>query len=434
MKQPEMSAAAAREEQLQSIGREGKYLVSLLRASLRGEPPMPVPNGLDWERLYRLSRRQLVAAAVWRALKKEEQCPPEAAARFRAAADGALRKELLFDGARAEIFEAFEARHIDYMPLKGVIIKDFYPAKGMREFADNDILYREKDRKAVDEVMRALGYKSEGLESVHDVYMKPPVYNFEMHRALFEGDVAFAGWFEQVWDRAILQEDGGHAWRMSDEDFYAYVIAHFAKHHENGGASLRSLADVYLMRQALSLDETKLQDIFRAIGLETFEHEVSGIAESLFGEEPRPVGEETMLYILSGGAYGTAETAFRNAVRKEGKLRVALRLAFPSFARMKTSYPVLKKLPVLLPVMWVVRLFTVLFGKKRKKATVAFKNFLKKDPTDGAGRTLAAPSPRDAADGAGENGREETEKNNRKEQDENQPENQPENQTQKGGE
>ena len=45
---------------------------------------------------------------------------------FSASADRALRKELLFDAARGEIFAAFDENSIDHMPLKGVLIKDLY--------------------------------------------------------------------------------------------------------------------------------------------------------------------------------------------------------------------------------------------------------------------------------------------------------------------
>lgn len=373
------NAAEEREQQSFTGEREGEYLVSLLRSSLRGEPPMPAPNGLNWELLYALAERQLIAAAVWRALKRADGCPAEIAARFRVAADGALRKELLFDGARAEIFAAFDEQKIDYMPLKGVFIKELYPAKGMRQFADNDILYRESDRAAVDKIMRSLGYESEGLESVHDVYMKPPVYNFEMHRALFEERFAFSGWFEQVWDRAVKDEGDNCAWHMTDEDFYVYVTAHFAKHYEEGGAGLRSFADMYLMRRKLSLNGDKVRDVLRSVGLEEFERGAAEIADSLFGEETRFVDRRTMRYIFSSGAYGTTDHAVRNVFEREGKLRGALHLAFPPLIRMKTLYPVLKKAPVLLPVMWVVRLVTILCGKKRKKAAIALENFLQKD-------------------------------------------------------
>ncbi len=356
--------------------KEGEYLVSLLRAALRNEPPMPAPDGINWQGLYALAERQLVAAAAWRAVKDLPGCPSDVRVLFSASADRALRKELLFDAARGEIFAAFDENSIDHMPLKGVLIKDMYPAKGMREFADNDILYREGDRAAVDKIMRSLGYASEGLESVHDVYKKPPVFNFELHRALFEERHVFAGYFDGIWERAVKEEGENRAYRMTEEDFYAYFTAHFQKHSESGGAGLRSFADMYFVRRNAAFDRGKAEEILQKIGSSDFERTTGEIAENLFGDVPMPVSDEIFSRIFPASVYGTMEKDLGNLFRREGRLRGALRLAFPPYAHMKTIYPVLKKAPVLLPFLWIARLFAVLFGKKRGKAAVAFKTFL----------------------------------------------------------
>ncbi len=370
------NAAKTRRQGFFAGKKEGEYLISLLRSSLHGEPPMPAPEGLDWAGMYALAERQLVSAAVWRALKDTDFCPAEIAARFRAAADGALRKELLFDAARAEIFAAFDEQKIDYMPLKGVLIKDLYPAKGMRQFADNDILYRERDRRAADEIMCSLEYEREGLESVHDVYMKPPVYNFELHRALFEERYAFSGYFDGIWDRAVKDAGDNSAWHMTDEDFYAYFIAHFQKHYEGGGAGLRSFADLYLLHRKISSDAEKTAEILQKTGLADFERQAAQLADDLFGDTPAPLSDEALAQVFPASAYGTMEREMENLFRERGRIGGALRLAFPPYRHMKTIYPVLQKAPVLLPVMWLVRLFTVLFGKKRGKAAIALKTFL----------------------------------------------------------
>ena len=54
-----------------------------------------------------------------------------------------MRKALLFDAERKGILDFMEQRGIWYLPLKGVVLKDYYPAVGMRQMSDNDILYDE---------------------------------------------------------------------------------------------------------------------------------------------------------------------------------------------------------------------------------------------------------------------------------------------------
>ncbi len=52
----------------------------------------------------------------------------------------AIRKVLLLDAERRKIFDFIDKNGIWYMPLKGVILKEYYPSIGMRQISDNDIL------------------------------------------------------------------------------------------------------------------------------------------------------------------------------------------------------------------------------------------------------------------------------------------------------
>jgi len=108
----------------------------------------------------------------------------------------AVRKNILLDAERTAIFERFEQQGIWYMPLKGSILKELYPENGMREMADNDILYDSTKQAEVKKIMLSMGYSAESVgKSHHDVYMKPPVLNFELHTLLFgaASDALFRG-------------------------------------------------------------------------------------------------------------------------------------------------------------------------------------------------------------------------------------------------
>lgn len=368
-----------RKEAESSTKAEEKYLISLLRAALRNEDAVCAPPGLNWKKVYLLAEKQLIAATVYRAVEKSGVCPEEVLRKWKASADAALRKELLFDGARREIFLAFDEQKIDYLPLKGILIKSFYPRKGMRQFADNDVLYKEKDHKKVKIIMESLGYKSEGLEAVHDVYMKDPVYNFELHRSLFDDRQEFFSYFEEVWSRAVKEEGENCAYRMTEEDFYIYFLAHFKKHYTNSGTGLRSFADLYLLRRNLSLNGEYVRACLQATGMEAFEREVLEISDMLFGDEPRDLPEKTSCYIFSSGAYGSAENAVRNKMEKKGRVRGFLEIIFPPFKSMRINFPILRRLPFLLPVLWLVRLIRGLFSRRKwKRVGFAIKTFFKK--------------------------------------------------------
>ncbi len=105
---------------------------------------------------------------------------------FHQAYNKAVRKNVMLDVERTAIFEEFERKGIWYMPLKGSILKELYPENEMREMADNDVLYDAKKQREVMQIMLSQGYTAESVgKSHHDVYMKPPVLNFDLHMLLF---------------------------------------------------------------------------------------------------------------------------------------------------------------------------------------------------------------------------------------------------------
>ena len=54
-----------------------------------------------------------------------------------------LKKTTTFDKEREELYSYLNDNQIDFLPLKGIILKDYYLDKYAREFADNDILFDE---------------------------------------------------------------------------------------------------------------------------------------------------------------------------------------------------------------------------------------------------------------------------------------------------
>lgn len=356
--------------------REGEYLLSLLSSAVReSEPPAP-PEGLDWGALYRIAVRQMVEATAFPAVKRGGACPEKLFERWQLAFYASLRKEMLFDEERKKIFAALDEEKIAYIPLKGIVLKDLYPRKGMRQFSDNDILYEEKKSKQVRKIMKALGYTARGFKVGHDMYEKEPVYNFEMHRTLFSERYDFYEWFLHVWDRAQRAE--GYRFQMKKEDEYLYFLAHFKKHYEDSGAGLRSFLDLYLLeKEREKMDGAYLQKSMEETGTSAFFEKTSAIARAWFGNDTdkrADVSEEVFDYVLSGGAYGSAENAVANKQKEYGGVRAFLHIAFPPYREMTGLYPVLKKAPVLLPWFYLVRLFSAVFNKnKRKKAKEATK-------------------------------------------------------------
>ena len=85
----------------------------------------------------------------------------------------AVRKEILFDAERTKLFSFMEQNGIWYLPLKGIILKEYYPAVGMRQMSDNDILFDEAYAEEIRQFMTGQGYEVISFGKIHhDAYEK----------------------------------------------------------------------------------------------------------------------------------------------------------------------------------------------------------------------------------------------------------------------
>ena len=355
-----------------------KPLLVLLRHAVEGTK---APEDLcteDWEAVLHVAESHLVAALVYTALPDSAlaEMPENVQKVWKQASAKALRKELLFDRMRAEVYKRLEEKKIPYLPLKGIRMKEKYPVKGTREFADHDILYDASRKEDVHAFMTELGFETVSLVGVHDTYHMEPVYNFEFHKQLFADSASFGKPFKAVWEHAVPAGDGTSAYRMTDGWFYAYFLAHLHKHYYGGGSGLRSFADLYLLEKTpLDADARREADgLLQAAGLKESEEELTELTELLFRTPLDEIPYEKIRYCLESGTYGTFTHRVVGGVQREGKFKYILHRAFLPYSDLCGGYPVLMKAPVLLPFCWVARWFSCLTdSQKRKRAGAEWK-------------------------------------------------------------
>jgi hypothetical protein len=342
------------------------YLASCM---VNGRTPEPSQvQAMDLQSLYAAAKRHLLlgitAAALERAGVSDDA--------FVQARGKAVKKVALFDLERKAILERFEEAGIWYMPLKGSLLKELYPAIGMREMADNDILCDPDRFGDIQRIMEELGYEAElSPMGVHDHYTKPPTLSFEIHRALFNlshGE-KFDSYYRDVKSRLVPEEGKRFGYHFSDEDFYLYMLTHEYKHFSGNGTGLRSLLDtyVYLKAKEASMDRDYLAGELEKLGLTEFEKENRSLSMKLFNGEPLTEAEEKMLGIVKdSGTYGNETVRAKNAIEKRGRAGYLLARTFLPLHEMRSLYPWLDKAPFLLPLSWVLRIGKALIVKPKK--------------------------------------------------------------------
>lgn len=351
--------------------KEELALIALLRYALTGDTDAVALEkrvcGVDMARIYRLADRQGVVSAAWYAAKKlplDEKLKNA----WSSSSDAVLRREILFDAERQAILREFDEQGIGYVLLKGIIQKELWPCRGMREFSDNDILIDPERRDDVEKIMIARGYSCEGKGEVHDCYHRQPMFNFEMHIRLFPETFKFAGSFEDVFRKCEPFGDGAER-RMPADIGYAYILAHMYEHYDSSGAGLRTYADLWLnycRSEAEGEDRAGIIQTLRRVGIDRFEEKALRIAGLIFKGDPGKFTEKELNSIFCGGVYGKRENKAYSDVQKKGRVGYFFYRLFMPYPEMKRSYPVLNKCPLLLPLCYIHRLGNALLYKRSR--------------------------------------------------------------------
>lgn len=268
-----------------------ELLIYLMACSLQEiKPEEALLANIDVEALLRLAKAHSVSAMVCMALEQTDafRCAEESIRlKWLDSKNKAIRKNMLLDAERHQLEKEFAEHGIWYMPLKGSILKDWYPKFGMREMADNDILFDATRRQQVRDIFVNRGYSIESYnKSNHDAYEKQPIYNFEMHVALFHEDRSTPQKkYENVVVRLVQDEKLPFRYHFTPEDFYVFVVAHAYKHYSHGGTGIRTLADFYVMNRKLgkTLDWEYVESELRSLGILDYERDSRKLSQKLFG-------------------------------------------------------------------------------------------------------------------------------------------------------
>ena len=268
-----------------------------------------------------------------------------------------------------------EKAQINYVPLKGSVLKEYYPKFGMREMSDIDILIDADRAEDVKQIMEDLGFTAVHFSSyTHDVYHKEPILNVEIHKSL---STAFYKTRSPEYYRNY------HSSPFSPDNFYIFLIAHEYMHYAGGGTGLRSLIDTYVCIKNVSLDFDFISVEMEKLGLSEFEQTNRQLSEKLFENGNLSAKEQELLdYILASGTYGTVQHRVNNSLRKNGwsklnytvhRFFVPIRKNDKGYASYADSYPFFYKHKILLPLLPFYRTIRAMKSGRFKSEVKALK-------------------------------------------------------------
>ena len=352
-------------------------VTALVKSALTGEKA-EVSENFDWDNALDTAKNHQIIPMLYYGAQSSGIAPPTEIMQFLELAtfkNISVSQNQLY--ALEQIYKAFDENGIDYMPLKGSVLKYIYPKPEMRPMGDADILIKNEQTEKINSVISSLGYvKDESHKGDYDtVWDKKGVLHLELHWNIVSPiNRAYYKYFQTGWQFACKADEKSRKYEMAPEDNLIYLFTHFANHYRYGGIGIRHLTDFYVfIMKNPNLDNIKIESALSEMGLLQFYKNVLNTADVWFnGKNSTEITDFITEKIFSGGSYGTqAAHALSSETRISGaknKNRLIRRI-FPSRNNMEHNFPIVKKYPVLIPLLWVFRwVRALLFRRKNIKA------------------------------------------------------------------
>ena len=269
-----------------------------------------------------------------------------------------------------EIRRVLGESKIPFIPLKGSVIREYYPEPWQRTSCDIDVLVKEEDLNlATFSLVNTLWYTVEEKKNYHDISLfSPSGIHLELHFNLKETIEKLDRVLVRAWDYAREKEN--FEYEFDNEFLFFHLYAHASYHFIGGGCGIRPFIDFYLLRKRLSADEEKLGELLDEAGIRFFAEKSDELANVWFGNgESDEITKEMEEFVLSGGVYGNPENHAAVKQAQKGKFRHLWSRIWIPYETLIILYPSLKGKRVLQPFYEIRRWFK-LFKKSTLKRSV----------------------------------------------------------------
>lgn len=327
------------------------------------------------EEVYALAKKHDLAHLVAYAVEGLQIPACEVTDKLKKAKMKAIYRYARMEYELERICRVLEQAEIPFIPLKGSVLRKYYPEPWMRTSGDIDVLVKETDFQRAVVALNAQNWKTEGPVQYQNICLRAPSgvlleLHFNIRVKMAAADIVM----DMVWHRSEPTEGKQYMYRQTDAFFMCHQLAHMAKHVLVGGCGIRPFLDTWILNHRMTYDEMELHQLCEDAKLAGFYRQAAVLAEVWFGKGVHTsVSEKLEQYILDGGVYGSMSNKVALAqARIGGKFKNFWNRMFVPYGEMKQMYPVLEKWRWLLPVYHVVRWCQVIASGRMKKAVKEF--------------------------------------------------------------
>lgn len=291
-----------------------------------------------------------------------------------------INKNLQFES----LYNEMKCNGLEPVVVKGPICADTYKTEHLRLSSDFDIIFPQEEAEKYESFFTLNGFSKNG----NNYSSAEKGLYIETSCELGEGNDSFALNADRVFDGFFDRTVYINGYKtLSYNEHLVYLLYHAFKHFIGSGFGLKQLADIYMYikkhKNLINIHEVLTS--LHKIGLGSFSDNCFYAIMKIFDyDNPELISCVDSSYIcyddfiddlLDAGVFGKSTenrlhsaSIVQNTVASDGKKRI-IKTLFPSFSYMKSRFLILKKIPVLLPLFWIVRIVCYLsdfvFGKKK---------------------------------------------------------------------
>ena len=351
---------------------EKKYILKLLNAFVNDTKVSPEED-VDWAELKKITDRQNISGLVASVISKfNPECRP---CNYNDWHFSMLNTVRLMGKKFADfefIRNKLSVAGVDFICLKGIVIKDYYPICELRTMGDFDIFIRNEQVETVKNTFTANGYEL-FRQPLCLTFRNKFGTNFEVFTTLneeFDKNTVF--YDEMVRKKSVKWYD--NVYRMDDTTLFAHCIIHSAKHFLTKGCGVRYLVDAAIIYQKMhnSIDIAKVRDMCAAQGYDKFCCYLFSALNKYFGFKFDVNTDDEIIDIFVSDMleFGVFGKKIKNDVfvphlvgKSRSKSKGIRRVFFPSVSMLSHKYSYLQRCRWLLPFAWIHRFCYAVFKK-----------------------------------------------------------------------
>lgn len=374
---------------------EGRTLAGIVSSIIRQNDPHIAFKRLDWERMFRLADYHKVANVVYLGvLGHRDEIPEKWHSRFFERYQESLQFGEHCKESIKEVLTWLDMREVSCTILASEFVRDYYQIAEAAENSPVQILLDEENYFLAKGYLIDLGYEIDAkykgageqmnkVSSISVILYK----SFPFRTGRYEKNMT------RLLETAFIKEPYENIMMLPPESEFIYRMAGAAYRYVVDELTLREVLDLFLCHKAWR-NRINMEAVWKRLD----DFQIGGLAENIlriaymwFSDKKdnyfadKPVEDMAVYDVLEERLLTKGILNHENDIeairlqkliqkeidkekKKEGReilgekigeyfrgVRKRLRWAFPDYHYMSSIYPIVEKIPILLPVFWVVR-------------------------------------------------------------------------------